>query len=129
MHLTIACVPTSPTFGAGWWETSTTIGWSFSNLEAQCCSLSEPLSFSFYYFMLALSVVILYRQHGAMGFVLIKKRADDHSRLRIEQLAREKERLDYERSLERKLRLVADALRRTEQPAAAGACYAPSASL
>lgn len=100
-----------------WWETSTTISWSFSNLENQCCSLSEPLPFSFYYFMIALSVVILYRQHGAMSFALIKKRANDHLQLRIEQLAREKERLEYERSLERKLRLVADALRRAEQPA------------
>ena len=56
-----------------------------------------------------------------MNYSLIKKRVEDAALLRIEQLAREKERLDFECVLERKLRLVAHALRHhSEEGSATG---------
>lgn len=66
--------------------------------------------------MIAVFAFSLCGQHQAMQYCLLKKRAEDQALLRIEQLANEKERLDFECALERKLRLMLHALRRTEHP-------------
>ena len=66
-----------------------------------------PLRFQAVPLLCLLVIFVLFRQYIAIRFCLLRKEAEDQHRLRIEQLAREKERLEYERQLEQRLRQLA----------------------
>ena len=66
-----------------------------------------PLKFRSWPLIGLLLAFCLYRQHCTFKYILLRKQAEHGDRLRIEQLARDKARLDNERRLEMKLRLLA----------------------
>jgi len=82
------------------------LGWHFDGLAPSCCALSTPLSFVSAPFLGLLFLFTVYRQwctlrlwHMKQLELSVLKQQKDLSLLRIEQLHREKERLDYERQL------------------------------
>ena len=76
-------------------------------MAQQCCALAVPLKFRSWPMIGLLLAFCLYRQHCTFKYILLRKQAERGDRLRIEQLARDKARLDNERRLEMKLRLLA----------------------
>ena len=90
-----------------WYFKAVDIQWAMPGMEKACCSLAVPLKFQAGPLIGLLLIFCLYRQHCSCQYCLLRKQAERGHRLRIEQLAREKERLDYERLLEMKLRLLA----------------------
>ena len=90
-----------------WYFKSVDLEWSLPDMETTCCALAVPLKFRSWPLIGLLLAFCLYRQHCTFKYILLRKQAEHGDRLRIEQLARDKARLDNERRLEMKLRLLA----------------------
>ena len=113
-----------------WWRYSTRLSWQLSGSSIRsCCRLAEPLPFPFSEVLLVAFVFTLYRQSTALQICQLKRLQQQMAYQRIEQLGKEKERLDYERALALK-RLSPRVLNASDShaavPASAPASQTPS---
>jgi hypothetical protein len=85
-----------------WWARAGSIQWGFpgegnQGVSGACCKLSQPLPPSSLANVTLIVCFLLYREFAALQYVTIKMKQERTALARIEQLNREKERLDYER--------------------------------
>ena len=103
---------TGYTAGLRWWRDALDIHWSFDGMHRACCQLTQAPPFMFAPVLVLLFLLSMFRQYCAICYVMLKRQQTEMALLRIEQLHREKERLDYERQLYAKHACIRDHVQR-----------------
>jgi len=87
------------TYTRFYFEESVDLKWTLEGLPRACCALGRPLTFQYSLFLFVLFAYTVHREWSALLSSQLSQAQRDLAAVRIEQLTREKERLDYERRL------------------------------